>query len=327
MYTHFLQSPSWEAFEKALGKTVFSETKPNFAYLAILETTKLGNYLYLPYGPSLSKTDPKTALASALDSLKSLAKAHNCFFLRLEPPFPLEKTFLASLGLKKSKDLNPADTWILDLRNSREDILKNMSQGTRTRYNGFAKKGLSVEVSRRPNDIKHLVSLQQELAHEKGIKTFPEPYLRTELEQPFSSLYLVHYTPKASETPETPLEHPEDKIIAASLFFDDERGKTRFYMQSAADSTYKKLPGTVALLSTALFDAKEKGLETFDFWGIAPDNAPENHPWAGFTAFKKSFGGSEKSYSGTWDLPLNPRKYSLYTHLRSLNRSLRKLKP
>ena len=311
MYSHFLQSAPWATFQTALGKTVFSETTENFSYLAILETTKLGNYLYLPYGPSLSESDPKSALTAALTSLTSLAKAHNCFFLRLEPPFPFEKLFLENLKLKKSHDLNPAETWILDLKQSREDILTNMSQGTRTRHNGFAKKGLSVEISNNPDDIKYLVSLQTKLAHEKGIKTFPESYLRTELEQPFASLYLVHF---------------EDKIIAASLFFDDELGKTRFYMQSAADSTYKKLPGTVALLSTALFDAKEKGLETFDFWGIAPENAPKTHPWAGFTAFKKSFGGSEKSYSGTWDLPLNQKKYSLYTHLRSLNRTIRKLK-
>ena len=271
MYSHFLQSAPWATFQSALGKTVFSETTDSFSYLAILETTKLGNYLYLPYGPSLSESDPKSALKTALKSLKSLAKTHNCFFLRLEPPFPFDSAFLTSLGLKKSKDLNPAETWILDLKQPREDILKNMSQGTRTRHNGFAKKGLSVEVSKNPDDIKHLVSLQTKLAHEKGIKTFPSSYLRTELEQAFASLYLVHF---------------EDNIIAASLFFDDEIGKTRFYMQSAADSAYKKLPGTVALLSTALFDAKEKGLETFDFWGIAPENAPKTHPWAGFTAFK-----------------------------------------
>ncbi|MBQ6130613.1 peptidoglycan bridge formation glycyltransferase FemA/FemB family protein [Candidatus Saccharibacteria bacterium] len=317
MYTHFLQSNAWKTFQTALGKTVFEISTPDFAYLAILEPTKLGNYLYLPYGPSLSEKNPKSALGSVLDSLKSLAKAHNCFFLRLEPPFPLSKSSLESLGLQKSTDLNPAETWILDLTQSKEDILRHMSQGTRTRHNTFAKKGLSVEVSHDPEDIKYLVSLQTALAREKGINTFSETYLKTELEQPFASLYLVHYQDPTNN---------KDKIIAASLFFDDDLSKTRFYMQSAADLAYKKLPGTVALLSTAIFDAKAKGLETFDFWGIAPDNAPENHPWAGFTAFKKSFGGKEKRYAGTYDLPLDPKKYSLYTRLRSLNRRLRKLK-
>ena len=95
-------------------------------------------------------------------------------------------------------------------------------------------------------------------------------------------------------------------------------------MQSAADSAYKKLPGTVALLSTSIFDANDAGLTSFDFWGIAPDNSPKDHPWAGFTAFKKSFGGFEKNYSGTLDLPLNRPKYLLYKMLRKLNRLKRK---
>lgn len=318
MYSHFLQSTAWKTFEESLGKTCFTVSESSFAYLAILEKTRLGNYLYLPYGPSLSRKNPKSALKSAIKSLKNLAQSHNCFFIRLEPPFSFEANYLEDLNLKKSKDLNPAETWVLDLTQPREIILKNMSQGTRTRHNTFTKKGLSVEVSQNPEDIHYLVSLQRKLAQEKGIKTFPESYLKTELSQPFSSLYLVHY--HSSE------KNSDSKVIAASLFFDDSTSKTRFYMQSAADSAYKKLPGTVALLSTAIFDAKSAGLKTFDFWGIAPENAPKNHPWAGFTAFKKSFGGSEKSYSGTWDYPLNSKKYSLYTHLRTLNLRLRKLK-
>ena len=200
----------------------------------------------------------------------------------------------------------------------------------------FAKKGLSVSTSKNPADIKYLVDLQQKLAKTKKIGTFSENYLKTELKQPFSTLYLVHYT--ESDTPETAKNNqknleiaedsPEksqktDKIIAASLFFDDET--TRYYMQSAADADFKKLPATVALLTTALFDAKEKGLKSFDFWGIAPENAPKNHPWAGFTTFKKSFGGAPVHYCGTYDLVLDPLKYRLYNSLRRANQSLRRL--
>lgn len=314
MNSHFLQSPSWELFlkEKEAKKTFrLLENSPNET-LAVLEKTPLGNYLYCPYGPtSLNKT--------TLNALTSLAKENNCFFLRLEPLKPLSASEIKKFRLKKSKDINPADTWVLDLTPETSDLLKNFSQGTRTRYNTFAKKGLSVRVSKNPEDINFLVRLQSKLAREKGIKTFSKSYLKNELEMPFSSLYLVEYTP-----PESPAKKPE--IIAASLFFDDLENKTRFYMQSAADSAYKKLPATVALLSTSIFNAKAAGLKLFDFWGIAPDNAGKNHPWAGFTAFKKSFGGFEKNYAGTFDLPLNRLKYPLYRLLRFLNLKLRKLK-
>lgn len=313
MYVHFLQSPSWEAFQTALKKTTFQKSTSDFSYLATLETTSLGNYLYCPYGPALNEKTPKSSLKSALDSLTSLAREHNCFFIRLEPVTAFDPAYLSSLGLKKSKDLNPADTWVLDLAPDEKALLSGFSQGTRTRHNQFARKGLSVSVSKDPADIKFLVSLQKKLAEEKHINTFSEDYLKTELSMPFSSLYLVHY-----QDPETSTE----KIISASLFFDDEKNQTRFYMQSATDSTYKKLPATVGLLTSAIFDAKAKGLKYFDFWGIAPEDAPESHPWAGFTAFKKSFGGFAKSYSGTFDLPLSS-KYHLYTLLRKINLRLR----
>ena len=68
-------------------------------------------------------------------------------------------------------------------------------------------------------------------------------------------------------------------------------------MQSAADIDYKKFPATVALLTTALFDAKEQGIKYFDFWGIAPEGAPDSHPWKGFTRFKQSFGGAPEQIS------------------------------
>ena len=234
-----------------------------------------------------------------------------CIFIRLEPTAALTPAYLNSLGLQKSKDLNPADTWLLDLSPDSAQLLSQMSQGTRTRHNQFAKKGLSVSVSHNSQDIKYLVTLQHKLARQKHLNTFSSAYLSAELAQPFASLYLVHYA---------------DQIVAASLFFDDLETKTRFYMQSATDPAYKKLPATVGLLSTAIFDAKSAGLKFFDFWGIAPDNAPADHPWAGFTQFKKSFGGFPRHYSGTFDLPIHPARYQFYRLARALNLKLRKFK-
>ncbi|MBR5389351.1 peptidoglycan bridge formation glycyltransferase FemA/FemB family protein [Candidatus Saccharibacteria bacterium] len=321
MFKHFLQSPAWEAYEQSAGHQTFREATTDFEYLAIKISTKLGPYLSVPYGPSVksSETDPSIAEKSfqkAIESLISLGKREHCIFIRIEPTEAFTNEFLTSSGFKKTKDIEPAHTWLLDLTQSKEDLILGFSHGTRLGHNQFPRKNLSIEVSHNPNDIKHLVSLQQALAKRKGITAYKETHLRKELEQPFASLYLVH------------LKNPEDntdKIVAASLFFDDEENSTRFYMQSASDPTYKNLPTTVGLLCSSIFDAKEKGLKYFDFWGIAPDDAPSNHPWAGFTRFKKSFGGFARSYAGTWDLPFNKTKYGLYKKLRTINRKLHKL--
>ena len=316
MHQHFLQSHEWEQFEQSLGHTTFRQQSADFEYLAIKKPAKLGPYLFIPYGPVLGTTQPEKSLQKALESLVSLAKDQKAIFIRLEPTYAFSASTLAHMGLTKTKDIDPARTWRLDLSPSKEDLILGFSHGTRLGHNQFPRKHLSVEVSHDPKDIAHLVRLQTALAKKKGITAYDQKYLENELRQPFASLYLVR------------LKNPEvktDQIVAASLFFDDEKNSTRYYMQSASDPTYKNLPATVGLLCQSLFDAKAKGLKYFDFWGIAPDDAPKDHPWAGFTRFKKSFGGSPLDYSGTYDLVLNKQKYALYKALRKVNHKLKKI--
>ena len=312
------QSKDWQKFQDALGETSFLEQGTDYHYLAILKKTPVGNYLYLPYGPVAKD---KKSFQASLKSLNTLAQKHHAVFIRIEPQNPDFIKYLPS-SAKKSKDLNPKDTWVLDLTPDKATILTNFSQGTRTRYNTYSKKGLSVEITNDTNQIKHLVALQNKLFKTKNINAFSETYLKTELSQPFSMLYLVKYHHPA----EAPLDEntPEDnQVIATSLFFD--YGSTRYYMQSASDTDYRKLPATVALISSAIFDAKQKGLKSFDFWGIAPEDAPDNHPWKGFTKFKQSFGGYPVHYAGTYDIVLNPVKYRIYQLTRKIHRLLRRI--
>lgn len=293
------QSEVWQDLEKDLGEKTVFEKQDGYQFLAIIKKTKAGNYLFVPYGPL---AEDQKSFKKALAALKTLAKAHKAIFTRIEPRTPEMAQFLPKTA-KKVHDIDPKDTWVLDLTPERTTLISNFSQGTRTRYNNYAKKGITVTTTKDPKEIKHLVRLQNKLYRKKGLHAFSEKYLKTELAQPFATLYLVHY---------------EDKIIAASLFFDHEG--TRYYMQSATDQDYKKLPATVALLTTAIFDAKDQGIKLFDFWGIAPDDAPKDHPWQGFTEFKKSFGGEARHYAGTYDIIENPLKYHLFIAAQKLSK-------
>lgn len=316
------QTKKWQDFQTALGEQTFSEKTPDYEYLAIRKQTPVGNYLYLPYGPVAKD---KTSFKKAIKSLKTLAKSNNAFFIRIEPQNP---DFIKKLPekLKKTKDQNPSHTLIIDLKSSREEILAKVPRRTRGYFNTYPKKGLKIEVSKNSDDIKHLVKLQKILAKDKKIGVFSEDYLKTQLAQPFSSLYLVKYdtnfSPENSENSDNP-KPPKEKVIAAVLIFDDK--DTRYYIQAAQDKTYTKLAAPSIVVCKMLLDAKEKGLKYFDFWGIAPENAPENHPWKGFTNFKKSFGGEPVEYAGTYDLILSPARYKLYELTRKINRFLRRV--
>lgn len=301
------QSPAWRQLQNDLGERSFFVDESDFCYLAILKPTPVGNYLYLPYGPVYAR---QNGLSKALASLTSLASAEGAVFVRVEPRDP-KFAAQAPHNAQKSLDLNPKETWQLDLRGN-DDTLRARLPSRLLRYHkNAAMNGLVIETSHDPADIHYLVELQRALAREKGINTFSAAYLGTELAQPFATLYLV----RLASDPHT--------VLAAGLVFD--HGDTRYNLQGAQSEQGKKLHATGILTIQLILDAAARGLKTFDFWGIAPENAPENHPWAGFTAFKKTFAGREVDYAGTYDLVQKPFRYQLYRLTRGLNRFLRRM--
>ena len=331
------QSKAWQKLQNDLKETSFFEKTPDFQYLAILKTTPVGNYLYLPYGPVYAD---KSGFRKALKSLTKLANEHSSIFIRIEPQDP-HFTSYAPSTTKKSKDLNPKETWVLDLTGN-DDVLKAKLPSRLLRYHKSAnKKGITIETSHSPDDIHYLLDLQKTLADEKGINTFSEEYLKTELSQPFATLYLVRRCDKDDvdgrpswgdpQRAQARAEHDggncevrtrRGEIIAAGLVFDDKT--VRYNLQGAQNDQGRKLHATGILTVQLILDAKAKNLKTFDFWGIAPDNASKNHPWAGFTVFKKTFAGTEVDYAGTYDIVMSPAKYHLYRLFRALNRIIRK---
>ena len=301
------QTTKWQKLQTELGETTIFRKENDYTFLAIKKQTKFGTYLYLPYGPY---APTKNGAKNAYKALEDLATSKNITFIRIEPQSPNTAEFWVNLkNAVKSRNLSPEETWILDLSPEMDEIYKNMKQNTRNLCKNYMKKGISVKISTNPTkDIKILAKFHREIAKNKKIGAFSENYLKTEAAQPFATLYIAYF---------------EKKPIATSLFFD--HASTRFYMQSASDKNYHKLPATYAILNEAIKDAKAKNLKNFDFWGIAPENANKNHPWAGFTSFKKSFGGHEVNYVGTYDLVFKPVQYKFYQLARRGNRFIRKL--
>ncbi|MDO4526731.1 MAG: peptidoglycan bridge formation glycyltransferase FemA/FemB family protein [Candidatus Saccharibacteria bacterium] len=302
------QSREWENLQQALGEMSFYREEKQFRYLAIKKSTPLGAYLYLPFGPV---AETNASFKAALKDIKELVVTEEAFFIRIEPQNPdYVKDF--PKNTQKSHDLNPKETWVLDLNGTDEEYKMRLPSRLLRYYRNREKNGLKIETSKNPDDIKYLLKLQKALAKEKNISTFSENYLKTELAQPFATLYLVKY-----RNPET----KNEELVAAGLVFD--HGKTRYNLQGAQSEQGRKLHATGILTIQLIEDARAKGLKFFDFWGIAPEGAPDTHPWAGFTNFKKTFKGYEVDYAGTHDIVLNPVKYKLYQLLRCIRRKTR----
>lgn len=303
------QSKEWQKLQEDLGETSFYETGKDFQYLAILKKTPIGNYLYCPYGPVAKD---KIAFKKSLESLEKKARELSAIFIRIEPQNP-DFTKVLPKNAQNSKEQNPKDTWVLDLKGNQEDLLQKLPSRLLRYHRNAAKNDIVIETSHVPSDINHLLELQKALATVKNINTFPKEYLQTELSQPFATLYLAkHQNPSGKKT----------EVIAAGLVFDDQT--TRYNLQGAQNEQGRKLHATGILTIQLILDAKEKGLQAFDFWGIAPEGAPKNHPWAGFTSFKKTFAGKEVHYAGTYDIPVSSSKFNLYKFLRRINQVRRR---
>lgn len=305
------QTKTWYKLQQELDEKTIFLAEDNYQILIIEKSTPYGPYFYLPYGPYIAN---KNAAKKAYEAVLDLAKQKNVIFIRIEPQnAKIASYWLEQPNCKKSKDLSPKETWILDLTQDLDEIYKNMKQNTRNLAKNYQNKGILVKKfvysEKDAEKLKILTDFQKQVAKKDHFTPATENYLKTQFKQPFASLFVAY----KEKTP-----------ISASLFFDDE--KTRYYMQSASDQNFRNMPGTHAILIEAIKEAKNNGLKSFDFWGIAPENADKNHPWYGFTKFKKSFGGTEKIYAGTHDIILKPAKYRLYNLSRKINLFIRKLK-
>lgn len=338
MKTHILQSKNWEKYEKLEGHQTFRLETPDYTTLAILHQTPLGNYLYCPYGPAINPTlapfyplsdheslptSQKTsadssaaekALQDALAALVSLATEKNATFIRIEPTLALNAAKMAKIGknlghtIKKSHDLDPAHTWVLDLNADEDTLLANMESRKVRYWRNHAKKGISLRTTQNPDEITVLNDLLQKLGEVDNFTPQDENHLKNQLKSGFATLYIADLA-----------ENP----IAAALIYD--HNDTRYYAHAATDFEHRKLAAGTIILIQMILDAKKNGQKFYDFWGITT-STDHNHPWYGFTMYKKSFGGRQINYSGTYDIILNPTKYRAYHLLRCANRTLRKLK-
>lgn len=306
MNQHFLQSTAWEQFQQSLGRQTFRQSGDSWEFMAILERGKGNSRLYCPYGPTAKD---ERSLQSAITSLLELAKRHHVTFLRVEPTNPKFANHLKDHHWKKVtyQQLQPEHSRLLDLTQPTDQLISQMSQPVRNIYRNYHKKGVAVHSSANPQDVEILLNFIHQVAQRTGITPHDDAYFRQQAKVlfPANAARLWYAT-------------IDNQPIAAALFY--ESGNTLYYAHAGAtsDPTYRKLNAGTALLAEAIVDAQKRRLTTVDLYGITPEGASKNHPWAGFTKFKRSFGGTDVTFAGAWDLPMRPASYWLYRAYQSI---------
>lgn len=304
---HFHQSAAWEAFQLSLGRKVFHRTGDGWEYRAILEPARFGmSRLYCPYGPTATS---RRALRTALASLRALARSQHAAFVRIQPlGSEFSSADMKRYGAHKIPYSQPAHTWVVDTARPSDEILADMKQNNRNLYRTAAKKGLVYEKSTNPEDIVYLTTLLHGVAAHNQITVHSDTYFQQQaaalLPLGAASIHLIRY---------------KDEVIAAALVYKDEH--TYYYGHAAADHEHRKLGASTALLAHIIIDAHDSGKETCDLYGITTSEDPA-HRWAGFTRFKKSFGGHQLDLSETYEYPIDHLRHYAYRGARYIRRAL-----
>ena len=305
-----LQSRDWDRVQTALGRRTHRFRGPGWSALVIEESNTLGRIWYLPYGPVANDV---VALEVALTSLGEAAKKARVAWVRIEPMVsdgseqmraPGLRSELLELGAREApRDIQPRRSRWLDLTQGEDAILAAMTGTNRNLWRRHQDKGLSIECSRDPGDVEELISLNRAGAERKGFVAHDADYLRTVartlLTRDSGRVYLTRY---------------EGQVVASAFVYDS--ASTRIFAHAGMKPEFRKLRPNQPMIAQAVLDAAERGAKIADLFGIAPTDSP-HHPWAGFTQFKRSFGGRDVEFAGTWDLPVSVPRYAAYRSMRS----------
>lgn len=321
----FLQSWIWGEFQKAAGFQILrlkitEKSSGDLLAVCLLVDRKLPfhkAYWYAPWGPvlkdGLSSEERFLVLHSFRANITSLLK-DNPIFLRIEPHHEnndeesrvLEKTRFVTIGM----GVQPKDTLLLDLRQSEDNLLRGMH--SKTRYNIRVAIRHEVTVSENTNEegCKIFMAMAQEIQERGGFHYHLPSYYQKMLEvlgseQRVRLLIASH----------------KNEPLAAGIFI--KFGKTYTYAHGASFKKKAHVMAPHLLHWETLLQAKKEDFESYDFFGIAPNENPR-HPWAGISRFKRGFGGSEKNFVGAADGIFDATQYKILNIGRALRGVLHK---
>lgn len=309
--THVLANPDggnvFASYEFAMQKET-GGYKARFVFIGdlavtILEknTPPLGRLWYLPKGPEVTSTKE---LFSALKSLKSFAKKHGVFVIRIESELRCEQQpTLRRHGLIKANPIIPNPSTItLDISDSLETILTNLPQKGRYAIKRAERDGVTTKLVK-PTDAncKKMYRLLTETAEGQfGIRNYD--YYRS-FWQRFGN----------AGSGQLFFAYVDGKVVAGA-----------YAMVFGTKSTYKDgasvrkrtTYGASHLLQWRVIQwAKSQDSIMHDFCGAPPSDEinDTDHKHHGIGQFKTAFNKTVTDYIGCYDLVIYAPQYTLWT--------------
>lgn len=276
-------------------------------------------YWYAPRGP-IGTPD---AIIFLIEEVKKINR--RALFLRMEPESADGLDLRLELELKsesadgsdsesnlkkllsvarRTKDIQPPKTLILDLNQEEKELLEGMHPKTRYNIRLAEKKGVKIQAGSSA-DFKEFWRLMNLTGERDQFRLHGAAHYKNLLggqggpDAKFIKLFLARY---------------QGRNIAAGLFCFF--GHKVTYLHGASDNEFRNVMAPYLLQWTVIKIAQADGYKYYDFYGI------DEKKWPGVTRFKLGFGGRPLEFPGTFDFVFRPIFYRLYNGARKLGRLL-----
>jgi lipid II:glycine glycyltransferase (peptidoglycan interpeptide bridge formation enzyme) len=305
---HPLQSFAWGEARKEHGLTVarFGEFEEG-VLVAVFQMT----VHKLAFGFSLGYVAQSVIPSKkVLSFLSQYAKEHKLIFIKWEP---CVQAGIMPEGLLPSPHPNfySHTRRISLLGKTKEEIRAGLEK--KTRYNvGLAERsGVSIE----------------EHSDDRGFTLFADLFFSTALRKSYgghSRKYHEIIWNKLSKQGNARIftARYNGVLLAAYEIF---IWKNTWYTPYSGTGTeHREVKAKNFLLYKIIEKAQEVGAESIDLWGTLPDEKSGEASWAGFSSFKKGYGGEVVSLPGSYDLMVFPALYFFYGLAFKIRKWLRK---
>jgi peptidoglycan pentaglycine glycine transferase (the first glycine) len=323
-YAHVLQTWEWGEFKRATTgweplRLVFRQGS-EVAALASIGVRQVGplRVMYVPRGPALAYEDAALT-AAVLDHLQALAKQQRAVWLKIDPavvaatgvpgaaddtPHAAGQALIQTLqtrGWRFSDDqVQFRNTITIDLTQSEDDLLAQMSANTRRKVRTGEKKDVTIRDGTL-DDLDTLYELYRITGQRDEFLIRPLAYYR-QAWQAFMQAGLAHAL----------IAEFEGRAIAHVILF--HFGRTCWYFYGASASDERQRMPNYALQWAAMRWAKAQGYAVYDLWG-APDVFDESDSMWGVYEFKRGFRGTVTRHIGAWDYAPHPALFRAYTQV------------
>jgi lipid II:glycine glycyltransferase (peptidoglycan interpeptide bridge formation enzyme) len=272
---------------------------------------------YAAHGPVWERetADGEALLGAILDALRETARQQRSIVVKLDPrgeaagdtaggPAAVQAgAELRRYGLLPGEDLQAPTTRIVNLLDGGDALMASWHADARRLSRRAEREGVEVSIDRAADAqaVGAFAELLRVTADRSDFRARSEEFLQL-LAQRFAERrgwYLG-------------LARVDGVPIAGMAM--PRLGDRAYYLYGASlrDPAYKHKYGPYAVMAALQRALAADGVQSLDMWGVVEPGDPDADPaWEGFSAFKRTFGGTPLRHPGLFDLVTDPFWYRL----------------